>query len=215
MLELSNICLENNIIIISDEIHSDIVYKGHKHIPISSLSKEIQDITITCISPSKTFNLAGLYTSAIIIPNQELRETFNMILGKLQVGGGNLFGTVALEASYSKGEAWLEELLLYLEDNRNYLSEFIKNEIPNIKPIIPEGGYLVWIDCEELGLKGEELLEFFAKKAKVGLNLGTRFGGDGDNFVRINIACPKETLVEGLDRIKKAVDEYIGDDKNE
>lgn len=209
LLELGNICLENNIIIISDEIHSDIIYEGYKHIPIASLSEDIQNITITCISPSKTFNLAGLSTSAIIIPNEELREAFNTLLRRLDVDGGNIFGTIALETAYSKGENWLEELLVYLEDNRNYLLDFIQREIPSIKPIIPEGGYLVWLNCEKLGIKGEELFNFFAKKAKVGLNSGARFGGDGDNYVRLNIACPKDILIEGLNRIKKVVDEYF------
>ena len=209
LIKIGEICLKNNIIIVSDEIHSDIIYKGHKHIPIASLSKELEQNTITCIAPSKTFNLAGLSTSAIIIPNKEIRNMFNNTLETLEVDGGNIFGSIALESAYNHGEKWLEELLTYLEGNLNYLMKYFEDRIPDIKPIRPEATYLIWLDCSKLGLEGKDLVDFFVNKAKVGVNPGFKFGKSGRNFVRLNIGCPRSTLEEGLRRIEEAVKSLI------
>ncbi|TCS91690.1 cystathionine beta-lyase [Keratinibaculum paraultunense] len=205
LLKIGEICLENDILIVSDEIHSDIIYKGYKHIPIASLSKDLEQNTITCIAPSKTFSLAGLSSSAVIIPNKKIRDLFNNTLNKLAIGGGNIFGNIALEAAYSYGEDWLEELLIYLEENLNYLMKYFEEKIPEIKPIKPEATYLVWLDCKELGLEGKELVDFFVNEAKVGVNPGFTFGENGSSFVRLNIGCPRSILEEGLNRIEKAV----------
>lgn len=205
LLKIGEICLENDILIVSDEIHSDIIYKGHKHIPIASLSKELEQNTITCIAPSKTFSLAGLSTSAVIIPNKKIRDLFTNTLNKLAIGGGNIFGNIALEAAYNYGEDWLEEFLVYLEGNLNYLMKYFEERIPKIKPIQPEATYLVWLDCKELGLEGKELVDFFVNEAKVGVNPGFTFGESGSSFVRLNIGCSRSVLEEGLNRIEKAV----------
>lgn len=205
LLELGRICVENNILIVSDEIHSDIIYSGHKHIPIASLSEELAQCTVTCISPSKTFSLAGLSTSAIIIPNKRIRSMFNNTLETLHIDGGNIFGSIALEVAYRNGEEWLEELLVYLEDNLNFLMKYFEEKIPQIVPIRPEATYLVWLDCSGLGLEGEQLMDFFANEAKVGVNLGSNFSRRCGSFVRLNIGCPRSTLKEGLKRIEEAV----------
>ena len=208
LLRIGEICLKNNIIIVSDEIHSDIIYKGHKHIPIASLSKELEQNTITCIAPSKTFSLAGLSTSAIIIPNKEIRSMFNNTLGTLEVDGGNIFGTIALEAAYNHGEEWLEELLTYLEGNLDYLMKYFEDRIPRIKPVRPDASYLIWLDCSEEGVEGKELVDFLVNEAKVGVNPGFKFGESGRTFVRLNIGCPRSTLEEGLRRIEEAVKKF-------
>ena len=207
--KIGEICLKNNIIILSDEIHSDIIYKGYKHIPIASLSKELEQKTITCIAPSKTFSLAGLSTSAIIIPNKEIRKMFNNTLQTLEVDGGNIFGSIALEAAYNYGEKWLEELLTYLEGNLNYLMKYFKEKIPAIKPIRPEATYLIWLDCSKLGLEGKDLVDFFVNEAKVGVNPGFKFGESGRTFIRLNFGCPLSILDEGLKRIEQAVNNLV------
>lgn len=214
LLRIGKVCTDNNIIIVSDEIHSDIIYSNHKHIPIASLTKELEQNTITCISPSKTFSLAGLSTSAIIIPNEKLRNSYNNILESLELDGGNIFGAVALEAAYNHGEKWLEEFLAYVEVNLNYLMNFFKERIPSIKPVKPEATYLVWLDCTELELEGRELMDFFVNEAKVGLNPGTRFGLSGNHFVRMNIGCSRSLLEEGLIRIEAAVNRRQDDNES-
>ncbi|MBC7088535.1 MAG: pyridoxal phosphate-dependent aminotransferase [Tissierellales bacterium] len=209
LLELGKICYENNIIIVSDEIHSDIVYKNHKHIPIASLSEELKNSTITCISPSKSFSLAGLASSAIIIPNKKLLNLFNASLDTAHIAGGNIFGNIALEEAYNNGDDYLDELILYLEDNLNYCIDYFNEKIPQIKPLRPESTYLVWLDCSKLGLEDKELMNFFINKAKVGVNPGSSFSKKYKDFVRLNIGCTKKTLKEALYRIEKAVKEVI------
>ncbi len=200
--KLGNICVKNNILIIADEIHSDIIYKGYKHTPIASLSEEIKNITIACYSASKTFSLAGLATSIIVIPNKEIRDRFNEYLNVRHISV-NVLGKVALEAAYQYGEDYLFELMNYLESNRDFLIDYMNRYTPKIKPIKAEGTYLIWLDCRELNLNDEELKKFF-KKAGVELNSGYTFGDAGKGFMRFNIGCPRETLVKGLERIKSA-----------
>ncbi len=200
--KLGNICVKNNVLIIADEIHSDIIYKGYKHTPIASLSEEIKNITIACYSASKTFSLAGLATSIIVIPNKEIRDRFNEYLNVRHISV-NVLGKVALEAAYQYGEDYLFELMNYLESNRDFLIDYMNKYTPKIKPIKAEGTYLIWLDCRELNLNDEELKKFF-KKAGVELNSGYTFGDAGKGFMRFNIGCPRETLVKGLERIKNA-----------
>ena len=207
---LTKICLENDILILSDEIHSDLIYKGHKHIPTASLSSEISDRTITCIAPSKTFNLAGLSTSVVIISNNALRKKYEKKLDDIHVGGGNIFGFVALEAAYKYGEEWLEELLAYLQGNLDFLVRYLKENIPSIKLFIPEATYLVWLDCRELGLTDIQLNEFMVHEAGLGLSDGTLFGKEGSGFQRINIGCPLSTLQKALEQLKIAVVRRFG-----
>ena len=192
-------CIENNIIICSDEIHSDIVYSGNKHIPIASLSQEVSNNTITLMSASKTFNIAGLKSSFAIIKNPVLRELFQSASNG-SLGSINLLGETALRSALNYGEDWLLELLNYLEENRNYLVDYVNQDLPGIRIKSPEGTYLGWLDCREACL--EDPADFFLTKAKVAMNSGSWFGSDYKQFVRINFGCPLETLQKGLDRIK-------------
>jgi len=205
---LGHIAIKYNLIIVSDEIHSDFVFSGHRHTSIASLSKELEQQTITCYAPSKTFGLAGLTTSFLVIPDEEKRASFNHMLEALEVSGGNIFGAVALTAAYNECEDWLEQLMVYLEGNMNYVMDYFEKNIPSIKPTKPEGTYLIWLDCTELGFQNTDALtEFFTIKAKVGFNRGIRFGAQSELFVRMNIGCPRTVLDEGLRRIEKAVKE--------
>lgn len=203
--EVLRLCKKYNVILVSDEIHSDLVFSGHKHIPVSSLAEKDFDKCITLVSPTKTFNIAGLSVSAAIIPDTELRRKFRSFINKSGTGLLNIFGLEAAKAAYTNGEEWLEELLVYLEGNLNVLEEYFKKNIPQIKVIRPEATYLVWLDCKELPVPAEKLKDFFVNQAGVGLNDGLIFGQEGYGFQRLNFACPKALLSEGLERIKNAV----------
>jgi len=205
--KMAQICLKYNVLILSDEIHCDLVLKPYKHIPVASLSPEISMITITTVAPSKTFNLSGLSTSSVIIENDSLRRKFNATLDHLHIGGGNIFGNVASEEAYLHGDTYVDELMEYLAGNVNTLEEFVNSYLPKIKVIRPESTFLVWLDCREMGMNDDELNKFFLYKAGVGLNPGAMFGPGGEGFMRMNIGCPKATLLHGLELIKKAFSE--------
>jgi len=205
LIALGEICIKNKLLIISDEIHSDLILKGHKHIPLASISKELADITVTCIAPSKTFNIAGLASSVIITSNPELKQRFDTLPNSLDLNNGNLFGIEALQAAYNYGDEWLEQMLIYLNGNIDFLENQIKLDLPKIKVIRPEGTYLVWLDCREMGMDPKELRNFFIHKAKVGLNSGTDFGPGGEGFMRMNVGCPRDIIAEGLKRIEGAM----------
>jgi cystathionine beta-lyase len=205
LTRLVEICLENKIVILSDEIHCDLVMPDFTHTPVASISPEASDITITCVAPSKTFNLAGLSTSSVIISNPQLRRKFQGFTENLHVGGGNIFGTIASEAAYTNGSEWLDELLAYLDSNARYVTEYCATYIPHISPVRLEATYLQWLDCRKMGMTGKELHEFFVLKAGVGMNEGSTFGPGGEGFMRMNIACPRKTLVQALGKIEAAV----------
>jgi cystathionine beta-lyase len=202
---MAEICLRNEVIICSDEIHSDLIYSGHRHIPIASLAPEIADRTVTFIAPSKTFNVAGLKASVAIITNPALREKFEAARRGL-VGWVNLLGMAAMQAAYAEGEPWLESLLPYLEANRDYLAAFVERELPGVTMAKPEGTFLAWLDCRGLGT-GQTPSTFFLKEAKIAVNDGAWFGSGGEGFVRLNFGCPRATLEEGLSRMKAAVED--------
>lgn len=206
LTRLGDLCVKYNVLIISDEIHCDLVYKGYKHIPIASICKEYRDITATCVAPSKTFNIAGLQTASVIIANEELRAKFNSVLESNGLMGPNMFGIEATEAAYKYGEPWLDELLIYLQNNLNYLLEYMNEKMPRLRVVVPQGTYLVWVDFSDYGLNSTELHEILLEKGKVWFNEGYIFGDAGKNFERINIACPREVLIEGLHRIEKALE---------
>ncbi len=182
LARLAEICLENNILIISDEIHCDLALPGFTHTPVASLSAEIANITITCIAPSKTFNLAGLSTSSVIISNTALRKSFNRVMENLHVGGGNIFGTIASIAAYSKGHSWLSGLLDYIDHNIDFVYDYCIKMIPEIVPVRPEATYMMWLDCRNFNMTGKELQNFFIKKAGVGMNEGSSFGPGGEGL---------------------------------
>jgi len=203
--ELGNICVEHGVIIIADEIHSDLILPGFKHVPLASISKEIADITVTCVAPSKTFNLAGLATSALIISNPELRNKFNKTIESLHIGNGNIFGIEASIAAYKLGDEWLDQLLNYLKVNVEFVIEFCQSHLPGIRPVVPEATYMIWLDCRDLELDPEKLGHFFIENAGLGLNQGSTFGPGGDGFMRMNLACPIETVKEAMNRLRKAI----------
>jgi cystathionine beta-lyase len=198
------ICRENNVIIVSDEIHSDLLLEGHRHIPVL-FYEDSTPVTVACYSPSKTFNLAGLSTSFLIIPDKDLRKKYEKTLNDLHIGLGNLFGFVALEAAYNHGGKWLDELLLYLNANVLVTQNFIKTRIPEIKLVKPEATYLMWLDFSELGLNDKELRDFIINKAGLGLNDGPVFGSGGSGFQRMNIALPKQKLESALMSLERAL----------
>ncbi len=193
-------------VLCSDEIHSDLIFRGCRHTPTAMISEEIARHTVTCAAPNKTFNIAGLQTGFVIISDPVLRDAFVNTKQNLGIGNmANIFGMVAMEAAYSQSEEWLEQLLDYLQGNLEFLLEFVQTRIPNIQVIKPEGTYLVWLDCRALPLEAEGLKSFMLKKAKVWLNDGAEFGSGGAGFQRLNLACPRSILAEALQRIEQAV----------
>ena len=204
LLQMAAICLKHNVIILSDEIHCDLVYKPFKHTPVASLSQEISNHTITTVAPSKTFNLSGLSTASVIIENSNLRRKFNLQLDHLHIGGGNIFGNIASEQAYLHGDSYVDELMDYLGKNVEMLKKYVAENLPNIEVIEPEATFLVWLDCRKMGMSDEELNKFFLYTARVGMNPGAMFGPGGEGFMRMNIGCPAITLMQGLHQIKKA-----------
>jgi len=162
------------------------------------------------MAPSKTFNLAGMATSSVIISNPELRKTFQVFLDRVHVGMGNLFGMVASEAAYTDGNEWLDQMLEYVKGNLDYMEGYINKNIPQIKMIRPEATYLVWLDFRKLKLTNDELKNFILKKAKLGLNDGPVFGPGGDGFQRINVACPRSLVEEAMIRLTNAINDLNG-----
>lgn len=201
---LGQLCLTYNVLIMSDEIHCDLTFEGHRHIPFASLSLELENQSIVCTAPSKTFNLAGLQSSQIIIPNRKLRQAFSEAQTLNGFHGPNLFGLTATEAAYRHGSDWLEQLMKYLQKNVDFLDTFIKSEMPQFNFIPPEGTYLAWLDLRSLGMEPKELHEFLVHKAGVGLNAGYTFGPGGEGFARLNFGCTRSVLEDGLQRIKSA-----------
>lgn len=206
LINIGQLCLKNNVLILSDEIHSDLVFQQHHHTPMATLSEDLANITITANAPSKTFNTAGLSTSYLIIPNPEIRLKISKTIETLHVTMGNIFGTVALEAAYTHCKPWLILLLDYLAGNIEFTRNYIEQNIPQIKMIVPEATYLIWLDCRDLGYSDDELKSFLIEKAKVGLNPGIQFGTSGSGFMRINAGCPRAILHEALIRIHRALE---------
>jgi cysteine-S-conjugate beta-lyase len=203
--DLAEICIRKNILIISDEIHADIVYPGHKHTPLASISEEISSNVVTLMAASKTFNFAGLNTSYFITSERNLYRKLQQTVDRLHLGICNLFGNIATEAAYLHGEEWLSQLISYLEKNIVFAEKFINSNIPEVKIIKPEATFLLWTDFREIGLKEDALKHLIIHKAGLGFSDGTIFGQDGSGFQRINIACPKSVLENALIRLKKAL----------
>jgi cystathionine beta-lyase len=200
---LAQICLDNKILIISDEIHSDLIFDGYKHTPLAGLSDEIAQNCVICMAPSKTFNTAGLTTSFLVIPNKRHFVAYERVMRLPHLHMGNIFGTAALEAAYTHGDEWLAQLLKYLQANYTYLEDFFSKNMPAVNVMKPEATYLIWVDFSAYGLSDEELNQKLIE-AGVGLNRGVQFGKQGSGYMRINIGCPLSTLKEALIRIQKA-----------
>jgi cystathionine beta-lyase len=208
LVRMAEICLDKGVVICSDEIHCDLLYKGQKHIPIASIDKEIALHSITLMSPTKTYNIAGLQCSFAIIQNQELRKKLENAMGGL-VMWVNLIGLNATLTAYREGQEWLDQVLEYLEGNRDFIIEYVKSQLPGVQMAKPEGTYLTWLDCRNTGIQGNPY-EFFLKEAQVALNDGLTFGRGGEGFVRLNLACNREVLAEALERMKAALEKIAG-----
>lgn len=206
---MAEICLRRQVIIISDEIHCDLVFPGHPHLPVASLAPEIAARSITLIAPSKTYNLAGLQCSIAIIPDPELRSQFLAARHGL-VPWVNLLGLVGAEAAYNHGSEWLAQVLDYLRQNRDFLFEYVQKEMPALQMARPEGTYLAWLDCRKAGISGNPY-RFFLEKALVALSDGASFGKGGEGFIRLNFGCSRELLEIALGRMSQALSQLAGD----
>jgi cystathionine beta-lyase len=203
LTKIAELCLRHDLILCSDEIHCDLVYPPHRHIPIASLDPEIEARTVTLMAPSKTYNVAGLGCGYAIIKNQDLRKKWKDFSYGL-IPGINIAGQVAALAALSDGQEWLDQVLVYLRENKDYVLSYVREQIPSIRMFEMEATYLAWLDCRQTGILGNPA-DFFLKNARVGLNDGAEFGKSGENFVRMNFACPRKILSIALDRIKVAL----------
>jgi cystathionine beta-lyase len=204
LMALGDVCLRHNILIVSDEIHCDLILRGAPHTPLASLDDALAQNTITCVAPSKTFNIPGLYTAAAIIPNARLRAQFNTARENLGLDGINLFGLAGLYAAYRDGAEWLDQLLVYLRGNLELLENYFEKSIPRIQLTWLEGTYLAWLDARGLGLDESGLRQWMRTRARVAMNEGHTFGEEGRGFLRFNFGCPRATLTEALQRIEQA-----------
>lgn len=202
---LADFCYEHHIIVISDEIHSDMALFGNRHVPFASVSEHAADISITFGAPTKTFNMAGIVSSYSIVPNGDLRERFYGWLKANELDEPTLFAPIATIAAFRKGEEWRKQMLAYVEENVNFVENYCKEHIPGIRPLRPQASFLVWLDCNGLGLNHEQLLDLFIDKAHLALNDGEMFGPGGEGFMRLNIGTPRTALRQALDQLTEAV----------
>lgn len=205
--KLGDLCMKYNVLVVSDEIHADFIYPGYRHIPFASLKPEYLSQSITCTAPSKTFNLAGLQISNIIIQNPRIKAAFKAEVYKTGYCELNTMGIIAGQTAYRYGEEWLTDLKKYLLGNLDYLRSFLQKELPQLKLIEPEGTYLVWIDCRALRLSDRELDNLVSQKAKLWLDEGPMFGPEGSGYQRINIACPRKILIKALNQLKNSLED--------
>lgn len=205
LVRIGDICVKHGVAVISDEIHADFVYPGHKHTVFASLNPEFVNITITCTAPTKTFNLAGLQISNIFVSDRTMRSRIRQEINRCGYSQLNVMGLVACKAAYTKGEDWLEALKGYLAENLKFLRSFLEANIPQIKLVEPQGTYLVWLDCTSLGLSDKALDEFIIHRAKLWLDAGTMFGQGGSGFQRVNIACPRSLLQQALEQLARGL----------
>ena len=205
LLRVGEICQKHGVLVVSDEIHADFTYAGHTHRVFASVKSEFADFTIICTAPSKTFNLAGLQNSNIFIPNRQLRHAYKKELSACGCGGTNCMGMAACQAAYEAGADWLEQLKQYLAGNLAYIRQFLREKLPDIALIEPDGTYLVWLDLRKLGLTEQRQRQLIVQDAKLWLDTGTLFGQGGEGFERINIACPRTTIEQAMQRLEHAV----------
>jgi len=204
--KLGDICVRHGVTIVADEIHHDLVLPGHKHIPLASIDDRLAENTITCVAPTKTFNLAGLMAAATIIPGERLRRRFEHAVKTFSLHMESYFGVAAVIASYTHGDEWLDQLLQYLQGNLDYLTEFMRNRLPEIRVMKPEASYLVWIDCRSISSDPADLKKLMYEEAGVAFNEGSIYGEAGKGYLRVNIACPRSVLAEALGRFAAAVE---------
>ena len=203
LTEVLRIARQYDMVVLSDEIHADLIYPGERHTTLATLAGDA-DKLITAVAPSKTFNIPGLGLSSLIVPDPAQREAINKVFST-SLGTPNPFSIAAFEAAYRGGEAWLDELLVYLQGNRDLVSDYLGKHLPRIRLIQPQGTYLLWLDCRELGMSDAQLKDFFVREAKVGMNPGTVFGEGGSGFMRLNIGAPRHIIADALQRIANAL----------
>ncbi|RGY97142.1 MalY/PatB family protein [Clostridium sp. AM58-1XD] len=204
---LGNICADNGVVLVSDEIHADLMMKGVHHQAVCSISEKIKNNTITNYAPSKTFNLAGLQTAYTIIPNDEMRKAFVTGLNANRIFNMNWFGPVAMEAAYNESGNYVEALNEYLDDNMNYMKKYLEENLPMLHMQKPEATYLVWVDFRDTGMNTEQIEHFIAHKAHIGVDMGSWFGSGGDGFLRFNVACPRFILEQAMEQLKRSIEE--------
>ena len=204
---LADFCYEHNIIVISDEIHSDMALFGNRHVPFASVSERAADISITFAAPTKTFNMAGIVSSYAVISNDDLRQRFYGWLKANELDEPTIFAPIATIAAYQKGEEWRKQMLAYVENNVRFVEDYCREHIPGVRPLRPQASFLVWLNCRGLGLNHDKLLELFIDKAHLALNDGEMFGPGGEGFMRLNVGTPRSVLRQALEQLAKAVNE--------
>lgn len=206
--KIGNMCCENHVIVVSDEIHCDIVEPEKEYIPFASISEKCKNNSITCVSPTKTFNIAGLQTAAILVPDEGLRNRVNRAINTDEVAEPNVFAAIAPVVAYNEGGEWLDELNKYLWENRKFAENFIKENIKGVFPIKAEATYLMWVDCTSVSTNSEELCDFIREKTGLFVTSGDVYR-NADGFMRVNIACPRSLLEDGLNRLKTGIEQYL------
>ena len=203
---IGDICIKNNVVVVADEIHCELVHPGFTYTPFASVSEEFQKHSVTCVAPSKAFNIAGLQIANIIVENDKWRQRIDKAININEVCDVNPFGVIATIAAYNEGEEWLNQLLQYIHGNYLFFKDYCEEHLPQL-PVAPlEGTYLAWMDCRSLGISSEELEEELMKEAKLWLNAGSMYGKEGEGFMRWNLACPRQLVKEGLERFSQFVD---------
>jgi len=209
LLRLGELCRKYDVIVISDEIHCDLALPGHTHYPFASLSEDHANRTLTCLAPTKTFNLPGLQASYVVTPNPELKRKLDSRIKSLSLHMMHYFFPDAVIAAYNESEGWLDELLVYIQGNVDYAISYLAEHLPEVKPMRPEGTYLLWVDCRGLGKDAKGLKELMFQQAKVAFNEGSVFGTEGEGYLRINLACPRAIVEEALERFCRAARESL------
>ena len=203
---IGDICIKNKVVVVADEIHCELVHPGFTYTPFASVSEEFQKHSVTCVAPSKAFNIAGLQIANIIVENDKWRQRIDKAININEVCDVNPFGVIATIAAYNEGEEWLNQLLQYIHGNYLFFKDYCEEHLPQL-PVAPlEGTYLAWMDCRSLGIPSEELEEELMKEAKLWLNAGSMYGKEGEGFMRWNLACPRQLVKEGLERFSQFVD---------
>ena len=209
LIKVAEICHKHGVLVVSDEIHSDMALPGNVHTPFASVSELAEQNSITYMAPSKTFNMAGLVSSSYIIPNSEIRKKFSDFMDNSELANGNIFAYVAAQAAYENGTEWLTEMIRYIQGNVNYIVEFLEKNVPQIKPMIPQASFLIWLDCTGLEMSSHQLQDFMVKEARLGLNKGTTFGPGGEQHLRLNIGCSREVLKQAMEQLKSAINSRL------
>jgi cystathionine beta-lyase len=205
LVRLADFCYEHRILVVSDEIHADLAIFGHKHIPFASVSEKAAQISITFQAPTKTFNIAGIISSYAIVPNPKIREVLYTWLQVNELDEAHIFAHIATVAAFRKGEAWRQQMLAYVEDNVRFVEEYCQLHMPQIRPLRPQASFLVWLNCRDLKMNHEELLDLFVDKAHLALNDGEMFGPGGEGFMRLNVGCPRQLLTQALSQLEQAI----------